>query len=91
MKHALSHGQARSFVETLTRTQARGEFLFLNLRQLDGVALETFSARFGAALTDEFPHVSDFLAEGLLHENAGRIALTPKGLLVADSLFASFF
>jgi oxygen-independent coproporphyrinogen-3 oxidase len=91
LQQALASGQAKNFVETLTRTQARGEFLFLNLRQIDGVALATFSTRFGSNLISEFPHVSDFLAEGLLHEDAERIALTPKGLLVADAIFASFF
>ena len=47
--------------------------------------------RFGSSLTDEFPHVRDLAAEGLLSEDPQRIALTPKGLLIADSIFASFF
>lgn len=91
IQQALENGRARSTEETLTRSQARGEFLFLNLRQLDGVALAAFMERFGASLFHEFPHVRDFLAEGLLHEHTERIALTPKGLLVADTIFASFF
>lgn len=91
MREAILNGCVKSFAETLTRTQARGEFLFLNLRQLHGVALAAFTTRFGESLTSEFPHVRDFLAEGLLHENAQTIALTPKGVLVADAIFASFF
>lgn len=91
IKRAVEHGQARSYEETLTRSQARGEFLFLNLRQLDGVALAAFSARFGASLFSEFPHVHSLLGEGLLHKNAESIALTPQGVLVADAIFASFF
>jgi oxygen-independent coproporphyrinogen-3 oxidase len=91
IQQAMENGQARSCEETLTRSQARGEFLFLNLRQLDGVALAAFMARFGSSLFSEFPHVRDLLAEGLLHEKAENLALTSKGLLVADSIFASFF
>jgi coproporphyrinogen III oxidase-like Fe-S oxidoreductase len=75
----------------LTRAQALGEFAFLNLRQLDGFAPATFAERFAVSLAVEFPHVIDLLAEGLLVEEAGRIKLTPQGLLIADTVFASFF
>ncbi len=88
---ALAHGQTRSFDETLTREQARGEFLFLHLRQLAGLEFDAFMDRFGVNLADEFPHVRDLVAEGLLSENPQRIALTSKGLMIADSIFASFF
>jgi putative oxygen-independent coproporphyrinogen III oxidase len=88
---ALAGGNAQSFQETLTRSQALGEFIFLSLRQLDGFAPATFAERFAVSLTEEFPHVSDLLAEGLLTEEGGRIKLTPQGLLIADTVFASFF
>jgi oxygen-independent coproporphyrinogen-3 oxidase len=91
MNKALAGENARSFVETLTRTQALGEFVFLNLRQLAGFAPATFAERFGLRLTEAFPHVTNLLAEGLLTEEAGRIKLTSQGLLIADTVFASFF
>jgi len=91
MKKALASGNTQSFAETLTRAQALGEFAFLNLRQLDGFAPATFAERFAVSLAVEFPHVIDLLAEGLLVEEAGRIKLTPQGLLIADTVFASFF
>jgi putative oxygen-independent coproporphyrinogen III oxidase len=91
IQQALANGQTRSFDETLTRVQARGEFLFLHLRQLAGLEFDVFMNRFGSSLMDEFPHVRDLTAEGLLSEDPQRIALTPKGLLIADSIFASFF
>jgi len=91
MKKALADGNTQSFAETLTRAQAMGEFVFLNLRQLDGFASATFAERFTVSLAEEFPHVTDLLAEGLLIEEAGRIKLTPQGLLIADTVFASFF
>jgi oxygen-independent coproporphyrinogen-3 oxidase len=88
---ALANGETRSFTETLTREQARGEFLFLHLRQLAGLDLTAFANRFGSSLRAEFPHVKDLLEEGLLSVDQQRLALTPKGLFIADSIFASFF
>lgn len=91
IKRALVDRQARSFAETLTRSQARGEFLFLNLRQLDGLAFSAFVDRFGVSLSAEFPHLNDLVTEGLLHTTDERVSLTPQGLLIADTIFASFF
>jgi len=90
MKQAMLNGQARNFAETLTRLQARGEFLFLNLRQLDGLTLEFFTRRFVTPLAEEFPHLTDLLVDGLLQEGEGKLKLTPKGLLLADTIFTSF-
>ncbi len=91
IKRALTNGQTQSFAETLTREQARGEFLFLTLRQLAGLELAAFAERFGVGLVEEFPHVRHLLKEGLLSTDQQRVALTPKGLFIADSIFASFF
>jgi oxygen-independent coproporphyrinogen-3 oxidase len=91
IKKALADGNILNFQETLTRAQALGEFVFLHLRQLDGFAPATFAARFALSLTEAFPHVTDLLAEGLLTEEGGRVKLTPQGLLIADTVFASFF
>ncbi len=90
MRKAVTEGSALDCQEQLTYAQARGEFLFLRLRQLEGFVLATFSERFGVPLVEAFPHVSDFVVEGLLREDGGRLALTSKGLLMADSIFASF-
>jgi hypothetical protein len=43
------------------------------------------------SVREEFPHIGKLVTEGLLSEEAGRIKLTPQGLLVADSIFATFF
>ncbi len=91
MEQALSAGRADQYVEQLTKEQARGEFLFLNLRQMEGLSLSGFARRFGQSFFDEFPHVPDMMSEGLMTQRAGTVRLTPKGLLVADSVFASFF
>ncbi len=91
MEMALSAGRADQHVEHLTQGQARGEFLFLNLRQMDGMSLGGFARRFGRPFFEQFPHAADMMSEGLMIQSAGKVRLTPKGLLVADSVFASFF
>jgi len=91
VKKALADGNTQSFQEALTRAQAFGEFIFLNLRQLAGFAPATFTERFAISLTEAFPHVIDLFAEGLLAEEDGRIKLTSQGLMIADTVFASFF
>jgi len=90
IEKALKHGEAKTVVETLTRTQAMGEFVFLRLRQLQGFAPAAFAERFGVGFDKQFPHVADLLAEGLLTLGAGIIRLSPQGLLIADTIFASF-
>ena len=91
MEQALSTGRADRDIEHLTQEQARGEFLFLNLRQMDGMSLSGFAKRFGQSFFAQFPHATDLLSEGLMTQGAGKVRLTPKGLLVADSVFAGFF
>jgi oxygen-independent coproporphyrinogen-3 oxidase len=91
VKKAFAEGNAQSFQETLTRIQALGEFIFLGLRQLDGFTPATFTERFAVSLTEAFPHMTDLVTEGLLTEEGGRIKLTPQGLMIADTVFASFF
>lgn len=90
MEKALTRGNATTTVETLTQEQAMGEFVFLNLRQLRGLAPTAFAERFGVGFNAQFPHVVDLLAEGLLIIDSGRITLSPQGLLLADTIFASF-
>ena len=91
MDAALAEGQACQFEETLCRDQALGEYMFLNLRQLHGMSLKAFSRRFGQAFFEEFPRAVDLIANGLLTHTEAEIKLTPQGLLVADSVFATFF
>jgi oxygen-independent coproporphyrinogen-3 oxidase len=94
MEAVVARGHARAFVEDLTRRQAAGEFVFLNLRQMEGLSPEAFRERLGGAgadLQEEYPQVADLVARGLLTWRGDRLALTPTGLLVADTIFASFF
>lgn len=85
-----SDGHARAFEEDLTDRQARGEFVFLGLRMLNGFADADFADRFGSDVSTIFPHVATLQDDGLLSAECGRWRLTPRGLLIADSVFATF-
>jgi oxygen-independent coproporphyrinogen-3 oxidase len=65
--------------------------VFLHLRLADGLPEDGFVDRFAARVEDMFPHIDRMVADGLLERcRPGRIALTRRGLLLADSVFASF-
>jgi oxygen-independent coproporphyrinogen-3 oxidase len=88
---ALRSGAAVVYEETLGPRQAAGEFLFLHLRTSEGVDEEAFHRRFRLPLEETFPETVHLLTDGLLERRADRrLALSPRGLLVADSVFASF-
>jgi oxygen-independent coproporphyrinogen-3 oxidase len=66
-------------------------FLALRLTQ-EGIAAETFLARFGRDLWTVYGHEIDMLiAAGLLERtNGDRIRLTPRGRLLGNHVFAAF-
>lgn len=85
-----AHGHAPSFSEALDERQARGEFVFLGLRCHDGFPAAAFRDRFGDEFSALFPHGLDLSDDGLLQCTDGHWRLTPRGLLLADSVFATF-
>ena len=87
---AVAHGDAVATRETLSFESAAAEFMFLGLRELRGVDPATFAARFGSALAQVHPEVADLVRDGFLVERDGRLALSERGLLVADSVFSLF-
>ena len=91
MEKSFTRGDARSVEEVLTRSQAMGEFMFLNLRQLEGLLSEAFAERFGVNLHAAFPQVDRLITDGLLIQEEGRVKLSERGLFLADSVFAEFF
>lgn len=76
--------------EALDERQAHGEFVFLGLRCHDGFAATEFRDRFASDFTDVFPHAKGLREDGLLNSVAGRWRLSQRGLLLADSVFATF-
>jgi oxygen-independent coproporphyrinogen-3 oxidase len=91
MGRVLTNGDAHNEEETLTREQAMGEFMFLNLRQLEGFLPSYFAERFGDDLRETFSHIDTLIADGLLTQEEGKVKLSERGLFLADSVFASFF
>ena len=81
---------ARVSEETLSPEQTRGEFVFLGLRCRAGIDPGEFEQRFGIALVRAFPHVERLARDGALEQAGGRCRLTERGLLFADSIFATF-
>jgi oxygen-independent coproporphyrinogen III oxidase len=90
MAAALAAGRATCDEETLDRRRSAGEFAFLNLRLADGFTEDAFRERFGEPLDDAFPELDAFVGRGLLERRGGRLALTDDGILVSDSIFATF-
>jgi oxygen-independent coproporphyrinogen-3 oxidase len=85
-----AHGTAVASEERLGVAQARGEFCFTGLRRTAGVDLDAFRRRFGAELTSVFTQVARLVAEGLVEIAEDRLRLTPRGLLFADTVSATF-
>ncbi len=83
-------GQARAFAESLAAPQARGEFVFLGLRLRDGFDGREFARRFGIEFFAAFPHARTLQDDGLLLANGSGWRLSERGLMVADSVFATF-
>ena len=66
--------------ERLTPEQVHGERVVLGLRLADGVPRAWLEGRQAA--------VERYLAAGLLAEVGPRVALTPRGVLLSDTVFA---
>jgi coproporphyrinogen III oxidase-like Fe-S oxidoreductase len=64
--------------------------MFLGLRESRGIDPAAFARRFGRDLEDVHPEVATFRADGFLEDRDGRVTLSERGLLVADSIFAAF-
>jgi oxygen-independent coproporphyrinogen-3 oxidase len=76
--------------EAIDPARAAGEFMFLGLRLTEGISTESFRARFGQRPAEYFPPIAGWLESHLLEEQDGFLRLTPKGLLVANSIFVEF-
>ncbi len=76
---------------TLTIKEQMEETVFLGLRMLEGVNVDTFQQRFGKSLPDIFgKQVSSLTAKGLLEQSFGHLKLTEKALPLANQVFAEF-
>ena len=91
VERALETSLAEAGDETVDKGTAEGEFVFLNLRLIDGFRLDDFERRFGEGFENVFGGRAARLFEGgLLVRDGGRIRLSDRGLELADSVFAEF-
>ena len=77
--------------ETLAGEVARGEFAFTALRTTDGVDTRKFREVFGADFDVVYKSQIDrHVNSGLLERDPQSIRLTPRGFLLANTVFADF-
>ncbi len=78
--------------EILCEASARGEAVFLALRQCIGLDASRFAAEFGGPPRAFYAEaIGRLVAQELLRESAGGdLALSPRGRLLSDSVFAEF-
>lgn len=77
--------------ETLEPIHAMGETLMLGLRLLKGISIDTFERRFQVSFYKVYGKTLDQLFnQELITFNQNRIALSKKGLFLADSVILQF-
>ena len=77
--------------ETLTRQEEMEEMAFLGLRTKEGVRLADFYARFGKTFDEVYGDViKRYTAMGMMQADDTHVALTLKGMEVANWIMADF-
>ncbi len=91
IKHVQSGESPIAERETLTLDLARREAVMLGLRQIKGIDLATFEARYECTLRELAPDAYDNFFQGeLLEEKQGHLRLTYEGRFLADTVVAEF-
>ena len=84
-------GAAVESTEKLDLLHAMGETIMLGLRRLKGIPIEEFENRFQISFQKVYGKVIDpLLEEGLITLNQNRMALSRKGIFLADSVILNF-
>ena len=76
--------------EEIDRDKAAGELMFLGLRLTEGIRIENFRQRFGKSPAAFYPQIEAWIDGELLEKQTGYLRFTPKGLLLANSIFVHF-
>ncbi|MEG6614846.1 radical SAM family heme chaperone HemW [Peptococcaceae bacterium 1198_IL3148] len=75
----------------LTVAASMSETMFMGLRLLAGVNLNAFYRRFGRSVFDVWPEeTAKLIKQGLIENTGSHLRLTPKGLPLANIVFAEF-
>lgn len=91
-REQLTHGELPiSEEEVINEELSMAETIFLGLRLLAGVNKERFKQKHGISIAERYGQVLEKLLEqGLLQETATEIALSSKGLYVANLVMQEF-
>ena len=76
--------------EEIDFAKAAGEFMFLGLRMTEGISIESFRARFARPPEEFYPRIETWIEGEFLQRRGEFLRLTPKGLLLANSIFVEF-
>ncbi len=91
IREVQAEGSAVESTETLAPLHAMGETIMLGLRRLKGIAIEDFEKRFQISFKKVYGKVIDpLLTDGLITINQNHMALSRKGLYLADSVILKF-
>ena len=91
IRRVQSQGSAVESTEKLDLIHAMGETIMLGLRRLKGIQIKDFENRFQVSFTNVYGKVIDpLLCEGLITYNQNQMALSRKGLFLADSVILKF-
>jgi len=74
--------------ERLSPRQVAAERLVLGLRLTEGVPRESFERHLADGASPGRPGLARYVAAGLMAVRDGRVALTDRGVLVSDAIFA---
>ena len=81
----------RTRIQKLGREERMEEEMFLGLRLSQGVSGERFREIFGVSMWDVYgEQIQESVEEGLLRDDGGRIALTERGVDLANYVMAKF-
>lgn len=77
--------------DCLTRKEQMEEFMFLGLRMMEGISMETFQHKFGVSVGSVYDEeLKELRKEGLIEIKSGRIYLTSKGYFLSNQVFVKF-
>ncbi|MCL2375833.1 MAG: radical SAM family heme chaperone HemW [Defluviitaleaceae bacterium] len=78
-------------LEEIDKAAEMTEFVILGLRLIGGIDTQEFAKRFGCDIFDVYgEQLEKFAAQGLLCVSGPKIALTPQGVDLSNTIFADF-
>lgn len=92
IKRITAGDPVEDFQEVLDAPTSMGETMMLGLRLIrEGVSFEQFYQRYNRHMTDVYrAEIERFVDMGMLLIDADRLRLSPRGLMVANSVVAAF-